>query len=168
MQGKPRPGHPEGKIIFHIRDVLNNIDAIPSKEKDNLRLIALIHDTFKYKVDNTKAKFGDNHHGYFARKFSEKYIDDVRVLNIIQHHDEAYNAWQTGKRKGNWFKADSRLKDLLEILIKDDSIELYKDFYSCDNSTGDKIQDNFGWFVNRIKELNISWFANKIKELKIK
>jgi len=68
--GKPRPGHPEGTVLLHIVEVLKNVDkllenvhyddAVPIRK--NLRLIAICHDTFKYKVDGTKSKEGENHH----------------------------------------------------------------------------------------------------------
>jgi hypothetical protein len=42
--------------------------------KLKLRIIAIIHDTFKYKVDRSKPKEGENHHGMLARRFAEKFI----------------------------------------------------------------------------------------------
>ncbi len=63
VQGRPRPGHPEGQIVYHIREVLNNVDkyAIPAN-RSQLRLIALIHDTFKHKVDHSQSKSSENPH----------------------------------------------------------------------------------------------------------
>ena len=65
MYGKPRYGHPEGAVIYHIKEVLENIDKFYNDDEDreNLRLIAISHDTFKHKVDQTKPKAGENHHG---------------------------------------------------------------------------------------------------------
>jgi hypothetical protein len=53
--GVPRPGHPEGQIVRHIREVLDNVDGYyaRSSERGRLRLIALVHDTFKYSVDRS-------------------------------------------------------------------------------------------------------------------
>ena len=43
--GKPRKGHPEGEVIYHIGHVLNNINKYSNSEnRYKLRLIALIHD----------------------------------------------------------------------------------------------------------------------------
>jgi len=42
--GKPRSGHPEGKVIYHIKEVLINIDEwyFEDKDREALRLIALV------------------------------------------------------------------------------------------------------------------------------
>jgi len=148
--GKPRPGHPEGQVVYHIREVLDNVDKFSTEEfRKDLRLIALIHDTFKNKVDNTKPKSGMNHHAMIARKFAEKFIQIPEyVLDIIELHDEAYNAWQQGGRKGDWYRAEKRAQDLLGKLQTDHRIDLYMKFYKCDNLTGDKEQENFQWFFD--------------------
>lgn len=146
MWGKPRNGHPEGKVLYHVREVLDNVDKYaPVHLREKLRLIAFIHDTFKHKVDTNQSKSGENHHATIARRFAEKHIDDTAVLDIIQLHDEAYNAWQKGNRDGKWDKAETRLNNLLEIL--DVNLNLYSIFYKCDNETGDKSQDNYKWFM---------------------
>jgi hypothetical protein len=55
--GLPRKGHPEGQVIFHIIQVLENVNKYSTSEDQiKLRLIALIHDSFKYKCDFTKPK----------------------------------------------------------------------------------------------------------------
>lgn len=146
--GKPRKGHPEGQVVYHIREVLDNVEKYATPEnREDLRLIALIHDTFKYKVDNTQPKVGMNHHAMIARRFAQKFIQIPEyVLDIIELHDEAYNAWQQGGRKGDWYRAEKRAQDLLGKLQTDTRIDLYMAFYKCDNQTGDKEQDNFDWF----------------------
>lgn len=150
--GKSRPGHPEGKVIYHIREVLDNIEKY-SEMRENLRLIALIHDTFKYKVDQTKPKSGENHHAMIARRFAEKFIQIPQdVLDVIELHDEAYNAWQQGGRKGNWYKAEERATSLIKKLGTSDRIKLYVAFYKCDNETGDKEQDNYEWFYDFLRK----------------
>ncbi len=47
--GKPRPGHPEGAVRFHIVEVLKNVEEFygDSPHRMYLRLISNIHDTFK-------------------------------------------------------------------------------------------------------------------------
>ncbi len=147
--GKPRNGHPEGAIIYHIGHVLENIDKYSTPEnRKNLRLIAIIHDAFKYKVDRSKPKEGKNHHAVIARLFAEKYIVNNEVLEIIELHDEAYNSWCKGDKNGNWRLAESRAARLIKRLGK--SISLYLAFYNCDRSTEGKSGDNYNWFVDRI------------------
>jgi hypothetical protein len=150
--GKIRSGHPEGKIILHIKEVLGNVDKFYGEDDDrlDLRLIALVHDTFKHKVDQTKPKVGINHHGTIARKFTEKFIDNSDLLQIIEKHDEAYNAWSVGGRRGDWYKAERRAQQLIGEMTLLGCLDLYIKFYHCDNATGDKEQENYEWFVNLI------------------
>lgn len=153
--GKPRSGHPEGKIIFHVVEVLENIEKlqdISEHERAQLRLIALIHDSFKQQVDRSKPRVGENHHGMLARRFAEKYTQDETVLKIIQLHDEAFNAWRRGNESGDWEKAEKRLRDLVANLGKE-NLQSYLRFYQCDNETGTKDQESVRWFKERIKEL---------------
>ncbi len=152
--GKPRRGHPEGEIVYHIHDVLDNIDRFYQKSeyRSDLRLITLVHDTFKYKVDRSKSKVGQNHHGMIARKFAEQYLPpDSILLDIIELHDEAYNAWNQGDRKNQWDKAEVRLVNLLQRI--EGVTEVYQMFYRCDNATGDKSHDCYEWFVSRLEKV---------------
>ena len=63
--GEPRPGHPEGKAVFHIRDVLHNIDSFFGNAitRPQLRLIALVHDTFKAGSIHSSAQTHAASHG---------------------------------------------------------------------------------------------------------
>ncbi len=151
--GKVRSGHPEAQVIYHIEEVLNNIDEFYSDDPDrqDLRVIALTHDTFKHKVDRNKPKSGANHHGTIARVFTQKFITDTQILQIIERHDEAYNSWSVDGRRGNWYKAKRRANQLIQGLLIEGCLDLYVKFYKCDNRTGDKEQDNYDWFVGLIK-----------------
>lgn len=146
MYGKERPGHPEGKVVYHIRDVFKNINKHyeDDEQRKKLRLIALIHDTCKFQVDYDQRRVGENHHGYLARKFAEKYIMDKDILMIIEHHDDAYNIWKRSDKRNEW---DKGVKDLLRLLDKINDLDLYSIFYLCDNSTGSKKNDDYNWFL---------------------
>jgi hypothetical protein len=149
MYGKPRKGHPEGQVIYHIEEVLGNIDKFygEDSDRDDLRVIAILHDTFKHKVNQNLPKSGENHHGTIARRFAEKFPIHQDVLTVIQLHDDAYNAWSAGGRHGDWYKAEKRAANLINALQIENCLELYVKFYKCDNATGDKSQDNYDWFV---------------------
>ncbi len=144
--GKPRHGHPEGTVKAHIATVLNNVDRFyaESPERHDLRLIALVHDTFKHQVDADRSRTGENHHAMRARRFAEQYIKDEPVLEVIELHDEAYNAWQKGNRDGKWDRARERAAVLIERL--GDTLSLYVAFYHCDNTTEGKQPDCLEWF----------------------
>lgn len=150
--GIPRKAHPEGKVIYHISEVLSNIDKldISKEEREKLRLIAIIHDTFKYKIDNNQPKINDNSHSLAAREFAKKYIRDDGLLDIIEFHDEAHNSYAYGTRHKNWIEAKARAENLIAML--GDNINLYLKFYECDNRTGSKKQDEFEWFKEIVME----------------
>ena len=146
--GVPRPGHPEGQVKFHVADVLANVDryARTPAERQKLRLVALVHDTFKHRVDPDRPRAGENHHGKIARRFVERYVDDDTVLEIIELHDEAYSAWRTGARRGRWREAEERARRLLDRLGPHRTA-LYVTFFRCDNETGTKRPDPWEWFA---------------------
>lgn len=150
--GEPRSGHPEGKVLYHIREVLDNIDKFYGTDPDrmDLRFIALVHDTFKHKVERTKPKVGANHHSMIARVFAQKFRKEHDLLKIIELHDEAYNSWGVGGRHGHWYKAENRANQLIRGLSLEGCLDLYLKFYKCDNRTGDKEQDNYDWFLGLV------------------
>jgi hypothetical protein len=146
--GEPRPGHPEaeGSVARHVAEVLANVECFygDSGLRGRLRLIALVHDTFKYQVDPSHRKTGENHHAMRARRFAERYTSDSDLLDVIELHDEAYNAWQKSHRDANWERAEERAQALLDRL--GENRVLYLAFYRCDNVTGDKSQEPLRWF----------------------
>ncbi len=149
--GKPRSGHLEGAVQYHIADVLANIDRQHSTPEEHriLRLIALIHDTFKYRVNELKSKMGNNHHAHIARVFAEKYIHDPVLLDLIELHDEAYNSWRLGAYKGRWEHAEERVNNLLARLGS--SLPLYVRFFLADSQTDSKDQTPVQWFMRLLE-----------------
>jgi hypothetical protein len=144
--GKPRPGHPEGKVAFHIRDVLNNIERYfgDSGDRSRLRLVALIHDTLKYKVIHEGPGAREKSHGYLARKFAERYINEESVLEVIELHDEAYKASMLMTQNGNREAAERQARELIARL--GGNIGLFMRFYLCDNRVGEKSTAHYEWF----------------------
>ena len=132
--------------MYHIVDVLANVDrhATTEEERRALRLIALVHDAFKYRVDLSKPKIGENHHAFIARKFAERNIHDPALLEIIELHDEAYNSWRLGALRGKWDKAEDRANRLVARLGS--SLPLYIRFFRCDNQTVSKDRTPLAWF----------------------
>jgi hypothetical protein len=144
--GEPRPGHPEGRVELHIADVLRNLEEmrLAGDARAKLRLVALVHDSFKNEVDYTQPKTGPNHHATIARRFVEGFTDDQDVLEITELHDEAYNSWGIGHRRGDWDRATSRAERLIQRLGP--RLDLYLAFYRADNASGDKWSDPLEWF----------------------
>jgi len=145
LWGKPRHGHPEGAVYKHVKEVFNNIEklTISTHLREQLRLIAVIHDAFKYKEDKNRPRDWNRHHAVLARRFMNNYINDELVLTIIQWHDEAYYIWREIAVRNNKEKADFRMSRLLEKLK--DQTQLYYLFFYCDSNTGDKNSAPVHW-----------------------
>lgn len=149
--GKPRFGHPEGKVVFHIREVLDNVDKldVDADTRRDLRLITFLHDTFKYQEDKTsRPRDWSKHHAVFARKFAEKYSLNSYLLDIIELHDEAYHCWRLAKLHSKPEDSKIRLNNLLQKV--GDQLQLFYLFFKCDTQTGDKIQASVKWFEENV------------------
>ena len=153
--GKPRYGHPEGEIIFHIEEVLKNIDRIETDSitRQQLRQVAFLHDTFKHIEDTNRPRDWSRHHSVLARKFAESYIDDELVLNIIEHHDEAFYSWRSQFIFEQKQDGEERMQKLLEN-IKDHTQQFYL-FFKCDTQTGDKNQRPLQWFEETVQNIQV-------------
>ncbi len=152
--GTPRYGHPEGKIILHIREVMDNVERIPLLnpiDREKLRLITLVHDVFKNKEAESrkiKGRRPDNHHAVYAAEFVKQFINDEQLITLIRLHDEAYYCWQLYKRDRQ-LECQIRLDNLLDAL--GDSLQLFYLFFKCDTRTGDKNQEPLEWFERTVK-----------------
>ena len=144
--GRPRRGHPEGSVLAHIHEVLDNVDRVADspEQRERLRLIALVHDSFKAGVDRSRPKHGPNHHAAIARRFTERYSGDHGLLLVVEHHDVPYALWRRGNRTGDW-EASTRWAGALIDALGDD-LDLFLRFYRADNETGDKTDDDRRWF----------------------
>lgn len=146
LWGVPRYGHPEGQIVMHIPEVYANIEklGVDKETRRKLRLIALVHDTFKYAEDRNHPRDWSKHHGILARQFAEQYITEQDVLEILELHDEAYYIWRLFELYHHPEKGQKRLDNLVARL--GDSLQLYFYFFKCDTQTGDKTQAPLVWF----------------------
>ena len=155
--GEPRWGHPEGKVIFHIREVLDNIDKISDRNasfRADLRIVAILHDSFKHLEEQTRPRLDwDKHHAVYARKFAENYISQKHILDLIELHDEAYYAWHLFKNK-DLSSSEHKLNSLLGR-FEEKHRQLYYLFFKSDTYTGDKIVDSVLWFEDRVKGLEL-------------
>jgi len=155
LWGEPRFGHPEGKVAYHVREVLNNVDKldITPHQREKLRLIAIVHDTFKYEEARTIAQGNRIHHGIFAKTFFSDFINDEELLTIIELHDEAYYCWRMIQNNNDYDGGMKRLDSLLQNI--DGFLQLYYLFFKCDTRTGDKIQVPLKWFEKNITGIDI-------------
>ena len=150
LWGEPRRGHPEGKVLYHIYEVLKNVDQATSNAlmREQLRLITILHDTFKHLEEQCRPRTDwSQHHAILARDFARTYVRDTAVLNIIELHDHAYYAWRAAQ--AGYTKESDALLELLENRLGH-ALQLYYLFFKCDTQTGDKIQAPIGWFEQRL------------------
>ena len=157
LWGEPRFGHPEGKVVFHVREVLDNIDRIPHLSPElrvRLRLVAFAHDTFKFAEDRAYPRDWTKHHGHLARLYMEKYTSDPIALDLMEVHDDAYYAWRYERHAP--FREENPGKSLDVLLQRIDyCLEEYYLFFKCDTQTGDKTQASLKWFEQSVPGLEI-------------
>jgi hypothetical protein len=126
--GAARPGHPEGRIGLHVADIMEDIGRQDPRRAD-LRVIALVHDSFKRVVDPDGPRTKHNDHAWVARRFAQRYVDDPRVLEAIELHDEPYRRWRDGAREA------SALDDLVARIP---DLDLFIAFVELDATTEGK------------------------------
>jgi hypothetical protein len=146
--GKPRKSHPEGSIAAHVADLLARLDEedVSGEQRQLLRFIVLVHDSFKNKVQEWRPRVGENHHATRARRFAERYTDDERILSTIELHDRPYGIWRKRRRTG---RLDRRaLKQLLERIVDPD---LFMRFVELDGSTEGKRPEPIEWFRGELE-----------------
>lgn len=162
LWGEPRFGHPEGKVALHVREVLDNIDLIPNLsnlQREQLRLIAIAHDTFKFTEDRSRPRDWQKHHGILARRYMESHTDDRIVLDIIETHDDAYYVWLAEKHGHG--PEGKTLDALLNRL--DYCIQLYYLFFKCDTQTGDKTQAPLKWFERAVEGIELVTIREEVE-----
>ncbi len=149
--GEPRYGHPEGMVLYHIPDIFENIDTLmpplSKNEREQLRLVALLHDAFKYAEHKGSPRDWSRHHSILARQFAENFVTDKTVLDIIELHDEAYYSWRWEALTHQPQKSADRFARLLQRIGY--CLQLYYVFFKCDTRTGDKTQAPVKWFEKK-------------------
>ena len=145
--GWPREGHPEGEVGEHVAHLLHTIDAWgePEPLRSELRFLALVHDSLKYRVRNMLPKTGENHHATRARRFAEDYTDDERILAAIELHDRPYSLWRRQRRTGR--SQDEAIDEMLERIP---DVRLFMRFVELDASTEGKNPEPVDWLRRQL------------------
>ena len=141
--GRPRSGHPEGSVGVHVADLLRTIDewGFEGQRRAELRLLALVHDSLKNRVNYLRPRRGENHHAMRARRVAERFIEDERLLVTIELHDRPYSLWRKMRRRR---RLDESAFDRMMRRIPD--TELFLDFIELDGSTEGKRAEPIRWF----------------------
>lgn len=142
--GKPRPGHPEGAVLYHIQEVLANLDDqdLTTIQRQELRLIALAHDTFKIEEDRLSRLHQRIHHGQLSAIFLEAWPVSHTVRQIVHWHDEAYYSWRM-VQLGMPHEGLQRIQNLFIRLAPWWST--FSAFFRADTLTGDKDPAPLAW-----------------------
>jgi hypothetical protein len=135
--GRPRFGHPEARVGLHVAAILSRMGDYPTLRAD-LRLIALVHDSFKYAVLPTEPWSRDSDHAVLARRFAEHFTDDERVLCAIELHDELFWIWHNGG------------DEIAPVLERVPDVELYFRFVELDATTEGKDPSLLWWIRHAI------------------
>jgi hypothetical protein len=141
--GQPRAGHPEGPVGVHVSHLLETIDdwGETGERREVLRVIAIVHDAFKYQVRERLPRVGENHHAMRARRFTQRFTDDERILATVELHDRPYALWRKMRRKG---RLDERAFRRMMRRIPDP--DLFLRFIELDGSTEGKRPEPIEWF----------------------
>jgi hypothetical protein len=148
--GRPRSGHPEGSVGAHVADLLRTIDrwGETGQRRAELRFVALVHDSMKYRVRDRLPKTGENHHAMRARRLAERYTTDERLLATIEHHDRPYALWRWARWTGRM--NEKRLHRMLEQIP---DIDLFVRFVELDGSTEGKKSEPIDWLKEEVRRL---------------
>jgi hypothetical protein len=150
--GQPRPGHPEGKIKFHIADLETNLEILTEKnistsEYWKLKFIIHVHDLFKAEEQKKTPALHVRNHASIAKEYAGQFTNDPDILNIIQFHDENYYLWREYLQTGS-YDVD-RFQAFLTI-IKD--IDLFLIFIIIDGCTEGKDIAKLAWFIDEARK----------------
>lgn len=126
----------------HVADLLATIErwGETGRRRGELRFLALVHDSLKYRVSEWRPRTGENHHAMRARRFAERYTDDERLLAAIEHHDRPYHLWRRLRRRG---RRDDHAVD--EMLDRIPDLDLFLRFLELDGSTEGKTHEPLRW-----------------------
>lgn len=155
--GEPRPGHPEGKVKYHIAEMEEKLEAlrmrgISDEQYWKLKFLIHVHDSFKADAIPNSAILNPNSHASLARKFASEFTDDSDLLNMIQYHDVNYSLWKQLKATGSYDA--ERFSGLLEIIVDWD---LFLLFLILDGGTKGKDPEIIRWFVNEVRKYKETW-----------
>jgi hypothetical protein len=142
--GSPRHGHPEGAVGRHVAAMLTTI-APDDPLRADLRLLTLLHDTFKVDAREGLPYSPDTDHAVLAKRFAERHGCSNRIADTLALHDAPYWVWH---RRGG----DLQLLD--QVLSRAPDRELLIRFVQLDAATFGKNPEFLEWFRAALTRLN--------------
>jgi hypothetical protein len=148
--GEPRNGHPEGKLKYHIAELVGNLEAlkacgISEEQYWKLKFMIHIHDTFKKEALSDVRILDPQSHASLAKEYASQFIDDADLLNMIQFHDENFALWNQLRAKGAYDL--ERFEELLKTI---QDWDLFLIFLIIDGSTMGKDRSPLKWFISEV------------------
>ena len=150
LWGMVRPGHPEGTIAAHIRELetlLDNADFDEPK-RSKLRVLIHVHDTFKGEAARRVPISDPRSHASLSAKFLAEFTDDASLVAIVQHHDVPFSLYRKSLHGAPQSDNLHKLKrDVLDF-------SLFCDFLALDAATSGKGREPQAWFEASIINLS--------------
>jgi hypothetical protein len=137
----------------HVADLLGTIDEwgeVGTRRRE-LRTLALLHDALKSRVNHALPRTGENHHAMRARRFAERYLDDERLLAVVELHDRPYSIWRKLQRTG---RVDEQRWN--EMLARIPDLDLFVRFVELDASTEGKDPEPLDWFRAELSRRDVA------------
>lgn len=143
--GRVRPGHPEGKIKYHIADLEKYIDSHKNEVSEDdywrLKIMALVHDAFKNDANPKIPILDPNSHSSLGKKYVSKFVSDPDMETMLQYHDYPYTLWKKA------FKGIDVKDKIQELLSKIKNKKVYDLFMSADASGPGKNPEPMNWWL---------------------
>jgi hypothetical protein len=143
--GRVRPGHPEGKIKYHIAQVEEYLDAHKGEVSEDdywrLKIMTLVHDAFKRDGGNKVPIMDPTSHASMGRQYAAEYVNDHDMEMMLQYHDYPFTLWRKAK-KG--IDVSDKIKELLN---KIKNKKVYDLFMSADGSGPGKDKEPMDWWL---------------------
>jgi len=158
--GKPRDGHAEGSVENHIKQLMDNLEALESygvaiNETTRNKLVFLIHihDLLKQKGLEGTEYDHPACHANLAAEFAKEFTDEDDLIQMIIYHDVNYLIWRQYKKIPPY--QDCSVEPYEEVHIRKvvDNIKdlhTYAIFTLLDGYSPSKELKKLGWFVNEL------------------
>lgn len=148
--GKPRSGHPEGKVKFHIAELEANLEKlaprITAEQYWKLKFLIHVHDTFKVEAVPDSPIESPHSHASLATQFASEFTEEADLLAMIQFHDLNFALWKQFAAKGSYdMNRFSRLLDTIQ------DWDLFLMFLILDGGTQGKDPDKVRWFIQEVR-----------------
>lgn len=154
--GRPRRGHPEGKTLFHVQELLQMIDNLgtDSETRAFLRVAAMTHDSFKHLQRERQGNHADLAADFLDRLNGNLGRIKTPVQAIVRYHDYPFRWWRQETNYGR----EVSLEEVERVLEATRPYEqLFITFVQLDMSVPGKNEEVLAFFEKKIKEVTQSF-----------